>query len=390
MPSSRLHSLDALRTVAALAVVLAHWPQHFFSLKQFAEPYDAAPFFGQLSVFYRYGPLAVVFFFCLSGFIFYWLYADDVHSMKIGIRHFALLRISRLYPLHFTTLLLMVPLVLIVRNLAHVDFVCQYNDLYHFALNLLFAQYWGFESGYSWNGPSWSISVEVALYIAFFIACRIFRPCAGQAALLIVVAIAASSYSIITSSGVAFFAGGLAYYCFSFARRHCATAAAFTIVGCTVVAWGIVWFLTEKGIIGPIIDAAHKAASDGSFRGELLRPAQLVWSFKYSLVLFPSVIFACAFLEAATPFLRWRALGGLGNISFGIYLLHFPLQCIAVSLALGLSMPQDLFTQPATFAVFFLMLFPAAVASYAWLERPAMMAMRGRIVPVEEKVSQVS
>jgi peptidoglycan/LPS O-acetylase OafA/YrhL len=172
----RLHSLDALRTVAAFAVFLAHWPEHFFSVKNFAQPFIRAPFYEWLSIAYINGASAVILFFCLSGFIFYWLYAEAVHTRGISFGRFAVLRLSRLYPLHLATLLLLIPLVLVDHAFLGTDFVYQNNDWYHFSLNLVFAQTWGIEGGYSWNGPSWSISVEIALYVLFFIVCRIFRP----------------------------------------------------------------------------------------------------------------------------------------------------------------------------------------------------------------------
>ena len=74
----RLYSLDALRGLAALGVVLWHW-QHFFT-KGMGLPYHAEtlPFFGLLFPFYRFGWLAVFLFFSLSGFVFFWLYAQGL------------------------------------------------------------------------------------------------------------------------------------------------------------------------------------------------------------------------------------------------------------------------------------------------------------------------
>ena len=48
-------------------------------------------------------------------------------------------------------------------------FIYQFNDFRHFLLNLCFAQSWGFEYGLSFNGPTWSVSIEILLYVVFFV-----------------------------------------------------------------------------------------------------------------------------------------------------------------------------------------------------------------------------
>ena len=50
------------------------------------------------------------------------------------------------------------------------------NDLKHFLLNLAFASYWGFQDGQSFNGPSWSISAEILVYVLFFGLSRLISP----------------------------------------------------------------------------------------------------------------------------------------------------------------------------------------------------------------------
>ena len=141
MYKSRLHSLDGLRTLASLAVVVAHWPQHFFSVAMFSQPASAAPFNGALEAVYRNGASAVTFFFCLSGFVFYWLYGEAVYGKRIGFGRFARLRISRLYPLHALTLCLLGVLLLMSRRTIQSDFIYGNNDWYHLALNVLFVHF---------------------------------------------------------------------------------------------------------------------------------------------------------------------------------------------------------------------------------------------------------
>jgi peptidoglycan/LPS O-acetylase OafA/YrhL len=371
-----LHCLDALRTVAALAVVLEHWPQHFFSVKAFAQPLAAAPLYAYLSLPYRYGASAVTFFFCLSGFIFFWLYAEEVHGRKLGFRDFAMLRVSRLYPLHLATLSLLVPLVALMWVLFGSNFVYANDDLYHFALNLLGVQYWGFQHGYSWNGPSWSVSVEIALYIIFFIACRLSRPGLAQAACLAIVALVCARFSIIIDSAVAFFVGGMTYYAYRWAARHGRAWHAATAVAATVLLWLWLAPLSDRGV-GQSTVAQLRSALPAGLARDLAGRAALVFCDRLrDVVLFPSVIFSFAFLESRTQNLPWRRLSGVGNLSYGVYLIHYPLQFVAVLAALSFSAKADFFTRPSVLVVFLVVLLAAAAASYQWFEKPAMLALR--------------
>src|SRR5437868_4606230 len=107
MERKRLTSLDALRGIAALAVVVWHW-QHFFAIGggwQRGWTRDMQPFFAVLKPLYLQGWAAVDLFFVLSGFVFFWLYGDTVRTREIGTGRFAWLRASRLYPLHLAMLL---------------------------------------------------------------------------------------------------------------------------------------------------------------------------------------------------------------------------------------------------------------------------------------------
>lgn len=171
----RFYSLDVLRGIAAFSLVFWHW-QHFFFSGTNPGTFDVTrlPFFEWVFVLYTKGWLAVDLFFSLSGFVFYWLYSRRVAEGVISPGKFALLRFSRLYPLHFATLLIVAVSQIYLINSRGSYFVYPNNDGKHFLLNLLFASSWGIEHGYSFNGPSWSVSVKVLLYAFFFACCRLF------------------------------------------------------------------------------------------------------------------------------------------------------------------------------------------------------------------------
>jgi peptidoglycan/LPS O-acetylase OafA/YrhL len=131
---ARLYSLDVSRGVAALSVVIWHW-QHFAyqgaSLPKGFEQ-DSMPLFSLLKLFYEMGHAGVQYFFLLSGFVFFWLYRAPIRNRKILPKTFFLQRFSRLYPLHFATLLVVALLQMLF--IAHDGnfFVYQFNDVYNF------------------------------------------------------------------------------------------------------------------------------------------------------------------------------------------------------------------------------------------------------------------
>ena len=86
-------------------------------------------------------------FFALSGFIFFWLYAEAITERRVSAREFFVLRFSRLYPLHLATLLAVAAEQTLFLHLTGRYFVYGGNDGYHFLLNLGMASSWGFERG---------------------------------------------------------------------------------------------------------------------------------------------------------------------------------------------------------------------------------------------------
>jgi len=82
------------------------------------------------------------------------------------------LRFSRLYPLHFITLNLVLILYLIFIFLNVELFSFSEINIKHYLLNILLISNWGFENQASFNTPSWSVSIEMMLYIIFFLTAR--------------------------------------------------------------------------------------------------------------------------------------------------------------------------------------------------------------------------
>jgi peptidoglycan/LPS O-acetylase OafA/YrhL len=218
-PPDKLLGLEALRFIAAFSVLIWHY-QHFAYIA--GAPVDLVrdrlPLYGLLQPFYETGRYGVWVFWCVSGFIFFWKYRDAIFERSMPGWKFFVFRLSRLYPLHFVTLIIVAILQSIYFRWQGYFFVYQDNDIQHFLLQIFMASKWGLESGDSFNGPIWSISVEVLVYVIFFLMLRFVT---RSALLNLVVILVCLNISGQVFSCLAFFyAGGLA----AIARRAIASA----------------------------------------------------------------------------------------------------------------------------------------------------------------------
>jgi peptidoglycan/LPS O-acetylase OafA/YrhL len=360
----RFYSLDVLRGVAALSVVLSHWGFFFLPVNKqgVASSLDVQPWFEVLYFFYIKGHAAVQLFFCLSGFIFFWLYSKCIADKAISLRSFAVLRLSRLYPLHFVTLLFVAVGQNIYTERAGGPFAFPFNDAYHFLLNILFASSWGMEKGLSFNGPIWSVSIEILLYAIFFVFCSFFKRNIAALVFAVILGYFARKVNPLIGNGVMFFfVGGLVLI----------IVEKITLVGdpwkvSTWLPWvtSIVWLLavstTYSNLVATFIDIAwqnHKILNH------------------VTLVLFPMTIMSLVLLETKRGTLGKR-LSLIGDISYSSYLLHFPLIFTTVLVTAGLGIEQELFNSPWFMILFFLVLVLLSLASHRFFEVPMQRYLR--------------
>ena len=160
----RLLELDAMRGIAAIGIVFWHYSGHF----------HAQPLSWLFSPFYGAGILLVDFFFVLSGFVIAKAYFQENRRGKLSEN--IVRRIARIYPLHVITLFLVCMGQLVLEKILHDPaFVYTNNDLYHFILNIGLLNSVGLQSGFSFNGPAWSISTEFYVNILFFVVIAFVR-----------------------------------------------------------------------------------------------------------------------------------------------------------------------------------------------------------------------
>lgn len=349
-PADRLYALDALRGFAALSVVLWHW-QHFFYVGSTPGGFDreSQPLFHFFSVFYKHGSLAVELFFGISGFVFFWLFSQRIADGSLSPRSFFVDRFSRLYPLHLATFALVAMLQFFYARDHASYFVYPDNDLYHAALNLLLASAWGFEKGWSFNAPIWSVSVEVLLYGVFFLLCLCGRCKLILIPLLIGLGALLHSNLQYFKLGVglfAFFCGGSAYIFLSTSLASLGERKSLGLsLAMTIVAWGYAWVAPAPdkmiliGVVFPL-SVATLAAIGFAYRG---------------------------FLKHLAP---------VGDLSYASYLLHFPLQIVFALAVDSLGYERTIFYSPWMLMLFMAVLIPLSMASHHFFEVPIQRTLR--------------
>ncbi len=369
----RLYSLDALRGIAALAVVIWHW-QHFFALSGTWEAgwrRDSQPLFWLLKPLYEQGWIAVDLFFALSGFVFFWLYGEAIRERRMGPARFALLRFSRLYPLHFATLVIVAVLQTIFFRATGKFFIFDANDWQHFIPNLFLTQQWlppTIEQ--SFNGPAWSVSIEALLYCVFFLFCRLGLKAPWWRIAIPVAAIFLLPWNEFIARGLmGFFLGGLALQATEAIKAHGhARAMAMAVTWSAVLMWGLVFASFYVAAFGDAASwlAAHAPLGIAHWGGDDIYEFFLCG---FIFVVSPLTIMALALDEQVLGG-RYAGLSFLGDISYSTYMIHFPMQLGLALVALRLGWVPKAFQSVGVLAAFYVVLIALGLASYHFFERP--------------------
>jgi peptidoglycan/LPS O-acetylase OafA/YrhL len=304
----KLIGIELLRFASAVAVLVYHF-QHFAFVGSTQPPFIASdqPFYPALRLFYTYGFYGVQVFWCISGFIFFWKYGHVVSQRRLGGYKFFILRFSRLYPLHFATLLFVAAMqgVYFARNQAY--FIYPTNDTVHFILQLFMASNWAPQSLESFNGPIWSISIEVLVYCVFFLSLRYISDSAVSVGAMFALS-ALILFSKISVHPV--------FSCLMFFYLGCLTAIVYSRVR-----------------DAPPYRAAASAAALAAIAAVI--GLQFLFAVKpiyFLLILSPALIFLCVRHMPSTR-LTSGALVVAGSMTYSSYLLHVPIQLTAATLA---------------------------------------------------------
>ena len=142
-----IKQLTFTRFIAAFTIVLFHYGQS-------AIPFDS----GLLGHFAKDGAFSVSYFFCLSGYILAHVYCKEDCSL-INKKAFFLKRFARIYPIYF--------IGFIVVLLSGILFFNAAPKGYSIILQVLGLHAWFPGLSLEINYPGWSLSVELFFYLCF-------------------------------------------------------------------------------------------------------------------------------------------------------------------------------------------------------------------------------
>lgn len=302
----KAHGLELLRFFSAFSVLVWHY-QHFYVAGKVAYVASEQPLYKYLNFFYNHGSYGVQVFWCLSGFVFCMRYFLR-NQGAIKLWNFFVNRFSRLYPLHFSTLLSVALLQYIYHHRYDSYFVYQDNGVKAFIRQVFFISSWFDVWRLSFNGPVWSVSVEIFVYFGFVFLLRL-----------------ASMFKM-ASLMVAFF---------------CAVIW-FAGVGNEFFECGAYFFV---GVLSAILLGSDLPGE--KFVGLLCFYCLLLFVF-FNIVSEEILLFMLVplvvILMAILPLKNQRLLGVcdfLGGLTYASYLMHFPLQLAVVLIFgwLGLQVP---------------------------------------------------
>jgi peptidoglycan/LPS O-acetylase OafA/YrhL len=343
---------NLLRGICALSVLLGHYKFVFNSEVDF---FTKRPFDDLFSVLYDNGGESVRIFWMISGLILTHTY---INQAKVSARNFLVARFARLYPVHLVSLLV----ITLLQQISMTNFkkyeMYGDNDTYHFLLNVFFIQGWGFEKSYSFNAPTWSVSVELAVYAIFFVSQGLlFKHRLGLAIGLLLF------LKIFSLSGVSL--SGLFFY------------------NCLVdfTAGVVVFFIVEsfkmrrKSIVwlGLIISFCLIFVVPARLPLLNLEPNLLKFVQLASIVL----IAAQADLTNFSKYLR--KIGLLGELSYSAFLWHTPI-LIVVNLTQESAWLSEVIGENHLFLIIYLVAtYSTSFLSFKLIERPAQRYLRQKL-----------
>ena len=350
---NRLLHVEIFRFLAALSVLIFHYR---FFITSGQQPVGHLPFNNILEVVYIYGGSGVWVFWSISGYIFYHIYKDRIIKKNISIKIFFINRFSRLYPLHFLTLIIVALLQILHLNIFEKFHHYYLNDVYHFFLNLIFVSSWGFEKYYSFNGPIWSVSIEIIVYFWFFFSIFYFKkPFIISLSVIFIcglIKIFSDSTYILLDCLIFFFTGGLTY-----------------MIGNYLVNKKINFFQRKSYYILLLI-LPYLFWKTG------------VYEVKYSIYLFclfySSMLLLCENINMNLHSKFKKIIENTGNLSYGIYLFHFPV-AISLQLIFRLFKSEIPFQSNLFFLFYIFLVISISYISFFKFEKPIQNFIRNKL-----------
>lgn len=339
----KVASIELLRFISAFMVLVWHYQQFYLPYNPFSN-YEIIssnrsiqPFYEFLNIFYNFGNKGVDFFFIISGFVFAHVYLSKYS--KTTLKTFFVNRLARLYPLHLLTLLVVLLLQTYSNNNFQIFLIYNFNDIYHFFLNLFFISGWGLENGPSYNGPVWSVSIEIIIYFLFFYLIISFKNFRFLKSVVLVISlisirkILSEEYLIylpkyLLTCAILFFEGVIVYYI--------------------------------------VVKLKNKLTLFGL--GTFLFILSLIGNFKIFIFL-PSIIIIFLSLEKMITKKIGSIFCFLGNLTYGTYLWHVPIQIFIIIFLKKFNIGTVIFQSKGFFLSYMMLVFVFSLISFIFFEK---------------------
>jgi peptidoglycan/LPS O-acetylase OafA/YrhL len=285
----------------------------------------------------------VQFFFTISGFIFYYLYLKQISNKKISFKEFFILRFSRLYPLHFITLNIILILYLTFKLLDLELFSFSEINIKHYILNILLISSWGFENQASFNTPSWSISIEVLLYIIFFFVAKINVKIFYSTTFLLLFGIFIFYINKLIGYGIfCFFIGGFTYLAIEKINNY------------KIKKKNIIFLFSIIFIIVIFFIKNYKIT-------------EIHFKILILTIIFPTLIIILFFYQQINKKIGEK-ISLIGDISYSLYLIHLPIQILIFGILQFNNVKLD-FNSKVYFLSYITIVTAISFISYFYLER---------------------
>jgi peptidoglycan/LPS O-acetylase OafA/YrhL len=324
--AQRYAALDGMRGLASFTVAFVFHYVHFNPA--------VYPFQKILHWPYTLGWTLINLFYVLSGFIFFQKYQRPISERAISLKKYCILRFSRIYPLHWLTLLVTAMFYLFrsLNGLSHFPVNSDYEyNIPLFFLNIPLMQYgWVYSAHKSFNGNAWTLSIEIMMYLIFFILVFYSRSvkrtmlgcialvCAGV--LLGVLKQVGFDFPIlgVCQGMIGFFSGCITAHIYNYCAKNKKMNYFVTAVCICMIFISVFLSLAPKYI---------------SFFSMLLAYSDMgYWVMIYTFLLFPPLIFTILQFKFLTRVFSVKPLRYLGETSYSIYLIHFPAALVIATL----------------------------------------------------------
>jgi peptidoglycan/LPS O-acetylase OafA/YrhL len=343
-PPHFLGATNFLRGLAALSVLLWHY-QHFFFTDSSAFEVSQQPFYPFIKTFYLDGLFAVQLFWAISGFVLCHSYISRADTAWL---QFFWARFSRLYPLHFITLITVATLQLINQRVLGSFLIYEYNDIKRFVLHVFFMQGWVLTDGFSFNFPSWSVSVEIVVYVMFFILLKTLKRTRLLGAIALLVLWTYATKQI----GNLFFTECLSYFLSGVA----------------------IWFATQTRNLIYSVSVGLATTIFSVFligQGDFLSPSAILIS----------ILFLTAILDTLQIPFSHKAVVRFGELTYSAFLWHIPIQLVMILVLESTSAPFEIYKSEVFMMVYLAAVYLTANLSFVFIENPIKLSILKRFSP---------